>query len=72
MVVVVVDKLEVSWEVPDLAICMSRAKLKIRQIQLLATLEYFELRVVLVVLSLKVVGVVGCSRRASRKSARCR
>jgi hypothetical protein len=72
VVVVVVEKLEVSWEVPDLAICMSRAKLKIRQIQLLATLEYFELRVLLVVLSLKVVNVVGCSRRASRKSARCR
>jgi hypothetical protein len=68
----VVDKLEVLWEIPELAICMSRAKLKIRQIQLLATLEYFELRVVLVVLSLKVVSVVGRSRRASRKSARCR
>jgi hypothetical protein len=72
VVVVVVDKLEVSWEVPDLAICMSRAKLKIRRIQLLASLEYFELRVLFVVLSLELVDVVGCSRRARRKSARCR
>jgi hypothetical protein len=69
VVVVVVNS--VSWEVPDLAICMSRAKLKIRRIQLLASLECFELRVLFVVL-LKLVGVVGCSRRARRKSARCR
>jgi hypothetical protein len=46
VVVVVVDRLEVSWEVPELAICISKAKLRIRQTQLLATLGYFELRVV--------------------------
>ena len=46
VVVVVVDRLEVLWEVPELAICINKAKLRIRQIQLLATLEYFELRVV--------------------------
>jgi hypothetical protein len=72
VVVVVVGSLIVSWDVPDLAICISRAKLKIRRIQLLASLECFELRVLFVVLSLKLVGVVGCSRRAKRKSARCR
>jgi hypothetical protein len=75
-VVVVVDSsLEKSWGVPDLAICVSSAMLKIRQIQLLASLECLEFRVLCVVsvTSLELVGVVGlCSRRVIRKRARCR
>jgi hypothetical protein len=73
VVVVVVGSLEKSWDVPDLAICVSSAKLKIRQIQLLASLECFEFRVLCVVSSLELMGVVDlCSRRVIRKSARCR
>ena len=77
-VVVVVDssfEKWLSWDVPDLAICVSSAMLKIRQIQLLASLECLEFRVLCVVsvTSLALVGVVGlCNRRVIRKRARCR